>query len=103
MDVARSTMVVANWIARAAILITLACYIAAWPFLIMAAGATLEHPEHGVRVAVVFTVQTLVALAGVIGAAFLHDRRWFWWVVGTVALWLPIAFLIASIGRQTVR
>ncbi|MEP6785792.1 MAG: hypothetical protein ABI898_08620 [Sphingomonadales bacterium] len=103
MNVVQKGIVAASILVRLVILILLLGWIVSWPLLIAAAGATLEHPEHGMRVALTFTAQSLLSLAAMMGAAFLHDRRWFWAVAGSLAFWFPATLYSAHIVDGFVR
>ena len=97
MDALRWLAAAMGWLARATIVLTLACYLPAWPFgLLMATGAELRHPEDGPLVALVWTVQVVLAMASLAGLTLLHDRRWPWLAAGTVALWVPCLYLLAE-------
>ena len=82
-----------RWAARVVILAMLLFYVLAWPSLFRESGATLAHPEYGGRFAAIVTVQAAAALASIVSAPLLRNRRWFWCVAGSVAFWLPLVAL----------
>ena len=77
-------------------LLMLSFWIFASPFLIVA-GVTLDHQEHAAWVSGLFIFQALAALACISALFFWVDKRWFWWVAGLIALWLPAAIVLESL------
>ena len=86
----------ANSTFRVITLLMLSFWVFTWPFLIMAL-VTIDHQDHAAWISGLFIVQAVASLACVSALFFWVEKRWFWWVAGLVALWLPAAILLESL------